>query len=347
MRKISRIKLNFAALPVIIIILLFFMRWNEYSRSYKSLANWGKGNVRTSEIVYFSNRVRSVVTKWQKACNDEGNIKDPNTTFLHIDLGKNAIWLEENGHIDDDNYINLPENITWQLNDSAKKLPEGIILRTKRANEEIKSAFFLLYINNLYKMFFGFDTRQFQSVYFNRGTATPFSLEAPNIGSLIVSQEEYHKNKDLISEANIDQSNENKDSEKTVLQENITRWLKAEKYLYMEIDEQIQNAGYELSSLEVQIGPDYTAANAIIEAHSESILNKYLNTDWGNITVRAYFKIDYLGDGIWYAKTSPHPKSKLQTDAKLDLEFLIFPFEQITRSQYKKYIKQGRKLQQS
>jgi len=347
MKKISRIKLLFVLLPIIAITLLLIIRWNEYGKSYKSLANWGLGRAVTSERIYFCSRLQSIITKWQKAGNNTDDINDSNSTFLYIDLDKNAIWLEIDGQIDIANYSNLPENVTWQMNDSEKKLPGRIILRTKKNNEQIKGAIYLMDNNNPNNMFFGFDTDIYTSSDINRGRSNPFDLYSPNISLLIVHKSEYQQNKEFIPEGSLGQIKTNEDSEKTALQENKTRWFEAEKLLYMEIDGQIQNSGYQLDSLEMEPSPDYKSAYAIIQGHGKSIIHRLLGLGGGSKTIQAYLKIDYLGYDIWYAKTAPHPTHKLESDRKLNLEFLVYADEQIPRSQYKKYIKQGRKLQQS
>jgi hypothetical protein len=360
MKKINRIKLIVAALPVSVILLLLFFNWYQSCQSYKSLSNWGKGLSRYSEQAYYNNKLRNIITKWQKAANNpNGSIKDSNSTFLHFDLEQNAVWLEENGQVKIEDYIDLPEQTTWALQYSSLlptiNLPKRVILRTLKVNQILTGQFFLSTETRYSSYCFVFDNKIFSGGPFPRGSIIQNLSPASNnpqvsidYTSLIISEEEYKKYKDSLAKTNPEQSGEqaNETPETKALEENKAGWLKAEKLLYMEIDGQILNAGYELNSLEVEAGSDYTGACAIMEARGENAIHRYLHLD-GSKTVRAYLKIDYLGDNIWYAGTAPHPARKLETDSKLNLEFLIFPEEQISRSQYRKYIKQGRRLQQS
>jgi hypothetical protein len=351
MRKISSIKLIFAALSVVVIVLLLYLHFSQSCKSYKSLAIWGQMGMGYSEQAYYTNKLRNIITEWQRAGKRIDTNK--NNTYLLIDLAKNAIWLEENGHVKNDYYFEFPKQNSWILNYSSPQksieLPKRTILYIKEKEQQLTGQFYLYGVITKKTYYCSFDT-------ITCSMDIPFPLSIRRIGpeftnaqdytSLIVSEEEYKKYKGSLAQTNPEQFDENETFRQKILEDHILKWLEIENYLHMEIVGQIQNAGYELRSLELRAGPDYTAANAIIEAHGESILNKYLNTDWGNKTVRAYFKIDYLGDGIWYAKTSPNPKLKLQSNKKFDLEFLIFPFEQIPRLQYKKYTKEGRKAQQ-
>ena len=360
MKKISRIKLLFVALPVIVITLFLFMRWNEYSRSYKSIINWGNGLQRYSETIYYSNRVKRIITKWQDACKNSDNKEDSNNTFLHFDLGKNTIWLEEQGQMKKYNCIELPEHTTWKMKYSWAKgsviLPKNIILRTLKNNQQFAGQFFL-YTDTRYRPYcFIFNIQTCSSGSFLQGTIiqnfNASSINPPNAvdyTEFIISEENYKIFKNSVSEINSGQSIEKETPEQITLEENKLKWFDIEKYLYMEIDGQVKNAGYELNSLEVEAGPDYTGAYAIIKGSGESAvhtIHKLFDLAGGSKTVRAYLQIDNIGDGIWYAKTKPHPKRKLESDRKLNLEFLIFAEEQIPRSQYKKYIDKGRRLPQ-
>ncbi|MBN2588411.1 MAG: hypothetical protein JXA96_00995 [Sedimentisphaerales bacterium] len=337
MKKINRIKLIFAALPVIVIALLLIIPWNQYDRSYKTLAQWGKGKMGVSETAYYNSRIRNIVTKWQEKGDNNGDSKDPNTSFMHIDLEQNALWLEENGKVNKENYMNLPENISWQLSCTAslnQKLPDKIILRAQKSNSENIKFFFIVNSSNTNILKIS-----------ERRTDKKDSLFGPE-AIAIVSEDEYKSYKDSLAQMNSEQSIEKENSEQTALEKNKLRWLEAEKLIYMEIEGQIINAGYELASTAVGAGPDYTSAYAVINANVDNILYQYLDFEG-----RAYLKIDYLGDEIWYAKTVPdptqNPTQKPTSDLKHDFEFLIFPDEQISRSQYMKYIKQGHKLHQS
>jgi hypothetical protein len=352
MKKINRITLIFATLPLVIIALLLFLRWNEYGQSYKSLANWGKGIFRNSEKAYYTNKVINIIAKWQKTDNNpDSSVSDSNSVFLHFDLEQNAIWLEENGQVKTEDYCEFPFNsgngaLYYPPFPKATELPRRTILQIKDPNQKLQSLFLL----KCGSFNFFFDTRTIAgSPVFPAGSVymSGSSQKTDDYTSLIVSEEEYEKYKNSVSQKKSGQPNEKATTQQTVLEEKKSRWLEGEKLLYMEIEGQVLNAGYELDSLELEAGFDYNAAYAVIQGHGENVVYKYLDLGGGSKTVRAYLKIDYLGNDIWYAKTWPHPKRTLKSDRKLDLEFLIFPDEQIPHSQYRKYIEQGRKLQQS
>lgn len=349
MKKISRIKLIFTALPIVVIALLLFIRWIDYGKSYKSLANWETKNVGFSEFAYYVNRLNYITKNWQTA---ENNQNDNINKYLHIDMEQSAVWFEENGNIKKENYFKLPKRTTWNLSilsSPSITLPKHLILRTKRYNEKFSGRFDLNTTTNNPPYHYLFDPTS-SAGFFGSMTGTFAKIAAPNdISSLFVSEEEYTKYKNSLIEINSGQGNENDNTASQILEENKLKWFNIEKYLYQEIAGQIIKAGYSLpfNSIEIEAGSDYKGGHAIIKAFGESILNKYLNTDWGNKTVRAYFKIDYLEKDIWYGKTTTHPNIKLESDRKINLEFLVFPDEQLPRLQYRKYIKQGRKLQQS
>ena len=334
MKKRTFIKIFFILFSLTI-ILFYVLDLYQSRKSYKTLANWKTAKMGVSETAYYSKRIRNIITKWQQVCNSPDNIEDYYKTFLHIDLEKKAIWLEENGKVKKQNYTNLPEKYSWDLcypGTSNQVILKKAILRTRRVYEEFTGCFT---IRTRYFSCF-FDAKTFH-IGFNLS-----GMQQTNISSLIISQEQYNQYEESIIEAKSDQSDENEDSEKIALQENISRWLEAEKLFYKEIEGQIINAGYEFDSIEITAGPDYTAAHAIITAHGENVLFKLLDLGGSSKTIRAYFKIDYLEDGIWYVRTAPDPKRQLKSDRKFNLEFLVFAQEQIPLSKYRKYIKQGR-----
>ncbi|MEJ2649933.1 MAG: hypothetical protein P8016_16180, partial [Sedimentisphaerales bacterium] len=321
-------------------------------QSYKSLAKWGKGFSRFSEQAYYNNKVRNVITKWQKAGNNpDSSVSDSNSVFVHFDLEQNAIWLEEDGQVKAENYCKIPYSsknsaLSYPALPNNTELPKRIILQIKEPNQQLQSQFLLKF--GPFNFFF--DTRTLAgSPVFPAGSGyiSGSSQKIDDYTSLIVSEEEYEKYENSLSQKKSGQPNEKATSRQTILEEKKSRWLEAEKLLYMEIEGQVLNAGYELNSLEVEAGLDYTAAYAVIQGYGENVVYKYLDLGGGVKTVRAYLKIDYVDNNIWYAKTWPHPKRALKSDRKLDLEFLVFPDEQISRSQYRKYIEQGRKVQQS
>ena len=353
MKKRNQIKLIFAAVSVIILAMLWFLHWNEYGKSYKSLVKWGQGNTRYVEQIYYSTRVKDIITEWQNESNNpDDKVRDSNSIFLHLVLNQNAIWLEENGMCKEEYYVTLPYTkksiLFYAESKPTNELPNHTILQIKKPEQELSGQFYL----DCGQYNFVFDTKKCDGGP-SPGLFPKFIVgdikQSIDYTSLIVSEEEYKKYKDSLTEIKSEQpaKEDNDDSRNISLEEKKSNWLKAEKLLYMEIDGQLLNRGYELRSLEVQTGPDYTGAYAIISASKDNPLHKYLGFDIGVSNINVYFKIDCLDNNIWYVKTWPHPKRKLDSDRKVNLEFLVFPDEQIPRSQYSKYIKQGRELQQA
>jgi len=101
--------------------------------------------------------------------------------------------------------------------------------------------------------------------------------------------------------------------------------------------------GLPLQNLEVTCGPDCTAASVYLFAAPNRRLSIFHRKP---ASASIYLHIDYLGDDVWYAKSTPDPKAGALASVPLDLEFLIPVSGKIASENVATLLAQGRRKQQ-
>jgi len=361
MEKKTWAKLIIAVILILALSLTLYLRWRTTELELDS--GWGKGNLTISERNFYIGRIGRVIENWsqtaRKLDNDiDGRIKDTNRNFLVIDLNKQALWIEDNGHMLKEYYAEFPSGLKWTFYHSTPKgsteLTGQTFLRFRGFHTGgLNPEFFCLVgqSNNSGHISFHFNGSTKVSDYgAGQFTLKPYQFRSiknsENLyGSLIVTEQEYRQYRDSVADSNVIQSGEENAGSGILseLEENKTAWSRIEKHMYMEIDKQVQIAGYELSRLTVKPSPDFSAGHAELRARSRGFIKRFFG---GSNSVESYLKIDDLGNGIWYAKSAPNPRRPMLFRRQLDLEFLICSEGDTPKSRYRELMEQGRQKQQ-
>ena len=127
MQKKTWAKLIIAVLLIAAVVTGIYLRWRPTGRGSGALGNWGKGSLTGSERAYYESRIMRIIKDWQDMAveaerDKEGRLTESYNTFLVIDISKQAIWIEDNGQIQQHNYSDFPDGMDWKLHRFA---PEG------------------------------------------------------------------------------------------------------------------------------------------------------------------------------------------------------------------------------
>jgi hypothetical protein len=320
---------------------------------------WGDGSLTTSERAYYRNRINPIIGTWQRSRRnagrgEPGRFEDSYGTYMVIDLDKNAIWIEDNGQIPPDNYTEFPAKMKWVL---FHKTPQGdselpgrtrLRIRGGNSGQDYPEKFYLVGAGRgPGHLYFEFSTN-------NRGNGSgsgkfyPQPYTGPSssgkkpdesYASVIVTDAEHWEYRSSVPLPDPNAPSRNQ----SPIEKNKAAWRKIEKPLYQQIEKEVSSTGFGLRGLTVEPGPDFSAAHAYLDVHTEGVLRGIFGGYfWGNI----YLKIDYLGDDIWYAKIAPHPqRGTMPRRDKIDLEFLIRPTAPIPDSQRAALLEKARMIQ--
>jgi len=321
---------------------------------------WGPGSLTTSERAYYTSRINAIIETWQCSRRDTGSpeksrSEDSYRTYMVIDLDKDAMWIEDNGQIQPDNYTEFPTRMKWVLlhktPQSDNELPGQTRLRIHGGNsgQDYPEQFYLVGAGRgAGHLYFEFSTHS-RGGGSGSGKFLPQSRQSsaaePNdsYGSLIVTDAEYEQYRR--SSPSRDPNTPAEPVDSLPFAQNKAAWRKIEIPLYQQIEKEVSSAGFGLRDLAVEPGPDFSAAHADLTVHTEGVLRRIFSLGgyfWGNI----YLKIDYLGDDIWYAKIAPHPqRGTMPRRDKFDLEFLICPTAPIPDSQRAALLEKARMIQ--
>ena len=333
-------KKSWAKLLVLLVVVLgigvgMIFRWRSIGDSSDPLAAWGLGKPGLGERSYYTGRMNRLIEKWGEtrstaAMERDGQFKDSYRTVLVIDPDEQAIWIEEGGVVKENSRVELPGGTKWAVHhitpEGDKELTGRVVLKMRGAGtSRQKPERFHLISDEQGSGHYDF---QFEA-YGGRGgyqwgTFNPQPVRSRSkdgskepYGSLLVTAEEYEKYRAVDGSPTAQVSTE--------IEENEANWLKAEKALYGQIERQVQDWGYELRTLEIEPGPDFSAGHAEIRGRDQSILGGFR----GPSSIDGYLKIDYLGEGIWYVASAPHPYHPTIRRRMPELEFLVgqgYPF---------------------
>ncbi len=361
-KKISA-KIIIVIILVTIIAAGLYFRRRSAGLDSSPMVRWGRGNLATSERTYYCSRMNRIIKSWQQTkryaeIDRNGRLKESYQTLLMIDFDKQAIWIEATGHIQENNYTELPTGIKWELYHTTpqtnNKITGRTVLKIRGLHSNRQTPERFTFIANGRE---GSFSLSFNSTSLGQSSGTgPQKIPTFNFkpspkkeeelyGSLIVTDAEYQKYRQSFSEVALSPPEEESSQVKNdaALEENKVTWQKNEKILYMEIDRQVRKKGYELRSLKVEPGPDFSAGHAELRGHKDAFLRRFLD---GVSSVEAYLNIDYLGDNIWYAKSEAHPLHPIMRRRELELEFLVCSEGLISDSKKNEFLTKGRQKQQ-
>ena len=344
-----------------------YLQWRPRAGDSGPLGGWGTGNLKASEKAYYRSKISQIIGNWQETLghaerDKKGRVKEESySTYLVIDTTKQAIWIEHNGQVEQDNHVEFPAGMKWNVYRSA---PEGItelegLVRLKirgiHSNLWLPEQFYLVGAGRgIGHIDFNFSTNSRGGGYGSGRFFLPAYKSASkkkgqtedSYSSLIVTDAEYQNYRDSIppSDPNQIDGQNAKTQDQSPLDANKANWLKIEKLLYAAIEKEVVKAGHEVRDLKIEPGPDYSAAHAEVHVRSSGVLRGMFG---GQFYGHLYLKIDCLGGDIWYAKTAPDPRwPKRVRRNQPELEFLICASGDIPALQSTELLEKGRKIQQ-
>lgn len=359
-------KRTWAKLVVTILVIAgicagIYRQWYWNKGDGGSTPAWGLGRLGEAEKSYYTNRINDIVVNWQNTRataerGEEGQFTDSYKTLLVIDAAQNAIWIEDNGQVRQDNHTELPANMKWTLFRVTEQGTDelGPVTRIKLRGYNSSQN----YPEQLYLVGSG---RGSGHIHFNFGAngrgggggSGPFTPPAYSSSrkktedtypSLILTEAEYEQYcSSLVSVDPNDPSAKNTPAQdQSLIEKNKASWTKVEKLLYQEIERQMLAVGYGLRSLKIEPGPDFSAAHAEVGVRTEGVFRgMFGGYYWGDL----YLKIDLLGDDIWYAADAPNPQRPGPRRQEIDLEFFVCPTGEIPESKRAELLEKGRKIQ--
>jgi hypothetical protein len=342
-------------LPAVVVVLLVGILVRR--KPYGPFA-WGKGNLTVSERTYYKNCFERIIREWRRRPERvERDINGVPTydydVYLVIDTARSGIWIEDNGVMLQEYYMDLPEGMKWKF---YRCSPVG--------NEELPAKVRLkircYYWNSIHpeKIYLhgygrGNDHLSF-SITSGRGRYDygegSFSIQKSwgkydngkdYYDSIVVGDAEYTQFLESIKTEKL--SGQSGEGHKATENEEVLRWMTIEKRFYQQIEKQISLNGHVLEQLVVSCSGDCKRAFAHIEAELDEgfmVFNRWNPRRFRG--VECNLKVDYLGEGIWYAKSAP----TFQWDNRkrfLDLEFLVHGRADMSKSEREKWVEQGRK----
>lgn len=360
MEKKTWIKLFVAVFLVVALSLGLYLRW----RPTKLDLGWGRGKLTVSERNFYIGRIGRIIDNWSQTArkldsDKDGRIKDTCRNFLVIDLDKKALWIEDNGQMLKEYYVEFPSGLKWTFYHSTPKgnteLTGQTFLRFRGFHTGgLNPEFFCLVgqSHNSGHISFHFNGSTKVSDYGARQfTLRPYQFRtitnSENLyGSMIVTEDEYQQYRDSLPYLIVSQTNEDNAQSEILseLEANKAAWSRIEKHLYMEIDRQVQAAGYELRRLTVEPSLDFTEGHSKFVYFRSSIMYKLFD---GSISaLKSYLIINHLGDDIWYVKSGIDPEDPVISSN--NFEFLVsLPNKNIQSTQHNELLQKGRKIQQS
>jgi len=317
-------------------------------------AGWGKGEIKTSEQFYYESRFRDIIKRWRdRAWSTKENVAGyflvPYNEYLHVDLNKGAIWIEIDGKVHPDDYLELPANMKWKLSiatqEAVKDLGQQVKLKIRgvRTNRILPEVIHLVGTGRGSR-YFGFRIGSaFGDVTLQDGSGPIIKpsggIEVPGgiklYGSLIVSDDEYAEYTELFGGKTEDVRFEGSDE--------AISWLSVRKKVFQQIDVEVSKHGYELDEIEYLKAGDDSAVLARVECWRKSSKLGLIYSIFVSNRGKSQFlvKVDYLGEGVWYSRSYPD----LQTNCRenhLKMEFLTHNQSSMSKKEFREWMAKGK-----
>jgi hypothetical protein len=342
-----------------VLALAAWLRWFRSDEIWRTgSSGWGQGELKVSERAYYMNRISSAIDAarifgWQAERGSEGRGGESAFVCLVIDTAGKQLWIESDGRILPEYHTDLPPSMDWKLYRSTpdgttqlrpfgrfrlptdldgRFVPEQVSLVGTRGRRE--------------SLYFSFGPDSGSSNYAQGSTWSAQSINWPSSPkrtvdsepnqSVIVSDADYEKAKAGFKAA------DSTPAESATLRENKAAWERAEKRLYEGIEGYLSTKGLRLGILTLIHGPDYTAARAQLSASSGGLRNILRSGSGGSV----WLNIDYLGNDVWYTRSTQLPQHPMPIPPRLDLEFLIPVAGQIAKKDIPALLAEGRRKQQ-
>ena len=225
---------------IIVVVLIAAFSVALYLRRPKDVREpvWGKGYLSVAERYYYNEHIIDIINRWKESVDQP---VDPYNTLLVIDMDKKALWIEENGRIIEDYYIELAPGINWILyyySTKSTSLQKGkLILKKPDDINALKNVEQLILVGSGIQgnlQFMIIDTvRQLQPgiVNFNPGTFVA-SMNLNDLGSpFIVTKDVYQQYINSLADSSTIQTDKGNTpaQDLSVLEKNKAAWKKIEK----------------------------------------------------------------------------------------------------------------------
>ncbi len=331
------------------------VRWRAIAGGSDPPASWGRGTPGVAERSYYTGRINRLIEKWGESRTTaerdrDGRYGDCYRTVLVIDSNEGGIWIEAGGVVRRNSRIELPGGTNWEVHhitsNGNKELTGKIILKMRGAHtsQQQPERFHLISEEQGAGHFdFQFTATGGRGGY-EYGTFSPQPVRSRSTDgsrtlydSMLVTGDEYENYRSIDGNAAA--------APGSMFEENEAAWLKVEKHLYARIERQVLREGCEVRTLEIEAGPDFSAGHARIRARNDSFLRGLFG---GPSSIDAYLKIDYLGKGVWYVNSAPHPRRPQLPAMRrrmVDLEFLVHPESEIDDARRNELLVRGRAIQ--
>ncbi len=315
---------------------------------------WGQGRLKVSERAYYVDRVNRILDAWrgltrQAQRHHPAPTDAPPYLCLVVDTGKKELWVESDGHVLPEHHSDLPAGMDWSLYRVTQRetIPLPPVSRFRLpAGYGPSDQVLLLGENRFLYIYFSVSSTGGGSGYGATDTrggirgglsALPTGQTAREKAyeSLVVRPDDYEKASAGFSRPFIP-------VEPAILTENEAGWIRVEELLYREMARQVSRRGWQLWDLKIDCGPDCTGATAHVYGARKGPLPLLSGKP---VPVPTAFRIDSLGNDVWYVKSEFSPQSP--RSARLDLEFLVCATGSIPKPNQATLLQEGRtKLQE-
>lgn len=351
-----------AVLLVILIAAVTFSIYLAFKSKSATSAGWGQGRLKTSERAYYMSRMEKIIRQWQQTAKDaqqdkDGRLEKSYDVYLVIDMKQPAIWIEKNGVLQQENHSELTRGMKWKLYysgpQSDREIGDKIRLKARGVytSQIFPETIYLAGEGQGRHQSFNFNSNSFGS---SNGTgsfdSSPYTKNIKSkdedndyYRSIVVSDAEYEQHLTSLAGAPSDQTSGEVKLKQSPLDENRSNWVKVRKKLYQQIDVELMRKGLDLTNLKVMIGPDYTAGHAKFRVKQSGVIKKFFNPVL--IGGASYLKFDYLGEDIWYFKSSTHPLHPMMEPWEIGFEFLVCATNEIADTERITWLDKGRDKQ--
>jgi hypothetical protein len=321
------------------------------------LVNWGVGDLRKSEEAYYGGRVFGILDAWRDMGrradrSPDGQPTGPEDIHLVIDPARPAVWLEDRGQVLEKHRTELPEQLTWTAlhDDGSGAKPLDGIVRLKYRGPDRKSQrpemVWLVGQRRDEYVAFHFNGQEQGRSHIKGSRFKPYH-SAParkqDVGyydSIVVSEAQYRASQSRWATQGPRTAPGDEQPQRPA-DEQMDAWSRVERRLYQAIEGQVNVAGWGLVQLQVNPGPDYSAAHADLVVVSRRFLKRFGDQSCPPV----HLKIDHLGDGIWYVRSATDPRRPLAGEpVPVHLEFLVRAGEPIDPAARSWWLDKGRKI---
>lgn len=322
---------------------------------------WDEGFLSIAECCYYNSSIISIIKEWNEL--EKRNQSQPdssNQVFLVVDMDKKALWVEENGIIRSNRYIDLAPGVDWTFyyySTKSTSLKNGkIILRNINDKTVLKNPEQFILIgsgkkrNVLLTIIDTVGQLRPGIVNFNPGTFVNSinfdELESP----FIVTKDEYEEYNDFLANSSASITEEEKQRQRNIRLSDgfIASWKRMEKMLYMEIEKRVHKAGYQLIDISVSMAyfrgmryADFQAARASVIARHSSLIKRLINKSPS--LSESYIAFRLSDPGVWYVANDPYLQ-KTPINQKFIFDFIIFSSDLGQSLRKNNYIGEGRKI---